>query len=317
MIGCEVALSLKHEPVMVNEVLKGLNIDPQGIYVDATFGRGGHSRAILEQLDEKGRLFALDKDPSAALAAQILEKEERRFQFKHQSFGHLLEFCRDKGILGKVSGLLMDLGVSSPQVDSPERGFSFLQAGPLDMRMDTTKGSTAADWLQTATEESIQQVLKDYGEERFYKRIARAIITAREETAITRTEQLASIVAAANPAWEKHKHPATRTFQAIRIFINNELEEINLALEQSLQVLKPSGRLVVISFHSLEDRLVKQFIQKNETDSFPKQLPLMHSELHCPLRRIGQKQKPSDTEINQNRRARSAVLRVAEKRGEL
>jgi len=309
----------EHDSVMVEEVLIGLNLSVDervkndGIYVDLTFGRGGHSRAILDFASSNARVFALDKDPAAKKTAEVLEQQDPRFKFKAETFSKVDEFCQSFGILGKVNGVLMDVGVSSPQLDEGDRGFSFKTKGPLDMRMDPTKGLSAADWINTVEVSEIERVLKEYGEERFYKRIAQAIVLAREQTPITTTEQFAEIVSKANPAWEKHKHPATRTFQAIRIFINNELQELSLCLDKIISVLAPKGRLVVISFHSLEDRIVKQFIQRETSDKHPKGLPILAKDMKPLLRKIGRKQKPSPEEILRNRRARSAVLRVAEK----
>lgn len=317
-----------HTSIMVDEVLEGLNvkqnnvkkeciqqIDTQknGIFVDATFGRGGHTRALLEHLGTEAKVFAMDRDPEAALVAHALEASDSRFHFQSQSFSHLTEFCHAFGITGKVNGLLLDLGVSSPQLEKGARGFSFLNPGPLDMRMDPTQGMSAADWINSAEESEIQFVLKEYGEERFSKRIAHAIVQARRAVPIHTTEQLAEIVSKAHPAWERHKHPATKSFQAIRIFINNELEELSSCLDQSLAVLAPEGRLVVISFHSLEDRIVKRFIQKHERDTHPKDLPIRAIEVTSKLKRVGRKQKPSTQELSENRRSRSAVLRIAER----
>lgn len=305
---------LEHQPIMVEEVLKGLNLQKQGIYVDATFGRGGHSQAILAQLGKEAVLLGLDRDPAAQPAALDMASRDPRFTFENSSFSQLKEICQRLGILGKVAGILLDLGVSSPQLDTAERGFSFRLDGPLDMRMDPRTGVSAAEWLNSAEEAQIAFVLKTYGEERFHQRIARAIITARSQQVIARTGQLAEIVAKANPAWEKHKHPATRSFQAIRIFVNHELEEITNVLEQALSVLTQHGRLVVISFHSLEDRLVKQFIQTQAQPSQgPRRLPLLASTTVPKLRRVGQKLRPSALEVERNPRARSAILRIAEK----
>ncbi len=304
----------KHQAVMVTEVLKGLNIQPQSVYLDATFGRGGHARAILKELGQKGRLLAMDRDPTAIEAGLMLQREDPRLSLQLGPFSGLYQFCESQNLVGKVAGVLLDLGVSSPQLDNKERGFSFREEGPLDMRMDPTSGFSAAEWINQASEEEISKVLKEYGEERFHKRIARAIIAARSQAPITTTVQLAEIIKKANPAWEKHKHPATRSFQAIRIWVNNELNELSAGLEQGLAVLSPEGRLVVISFHSLEDRIVKQFIQKHERgDDHPRGLPVTFDKLNRKCRRIGRKTKPSDSEIAQNPRARSAVMRVAEK----
>lgn len=304
----------EHLPVMVTEVIQGLNIQPNGIYFDGTFGRGGHSRAILERLNEKGRLLAMDRDPSAVPIALQLAKNDPRFVFQSGPFSSAYDFCHSQAVVGKVAGMLLDLGVSSPQIDTAERGFSFQKSGPLDMRMDPDTGISAKDWINSASEEEIATVLKKFGEERFYRRISRAIITARNSKPIMTTTELAEIIAKANPAWEKYKHPATRCFQAIRLYINDELGELSSCLEQSLKMLECGGRLVVISFHSLEDRLVKRFIQaKEQGEDLPRNLPIRDFERNQKLRRVGQKQKASEAEVAQNIRARSAVLRVAEK----
>lgn len=303
---------LRHEPVLVTEVIKGLAIKEEGVYVDATFGRGGHVREILRYLGSKGRLFTLDKDPEAVIAAGTLN--DKRIAVKPGSFTLMQSWMEQLGLSGEVDGILLDLGVSSPQIDDPVRGFSFLREGPLDMRMDPSTGTSAADWINSAPEEEIAKVLKEYGEERFAKRIARAIVQARVDSPINTTKQLADIAAKANPNWEQHKHPATRTFQAIRIFINNELEELKVCLEQCLAVLAIGGRLVVISFHSLEDRIVKRFIQKHvKGGDFPAELPIKQEQLAVRLKNIGKAIKAGKTEIVSNVRSRSAVLRVVEK----
>ncbi len=304
----------EHQSVMVKEVLEGLNIQKQGIYIDATFGRGGHSEVILNELSKEGRVIAMDKDPEAQKVAEALSVADPRFVFKRGSFSGIYTLCEELGLLGEVAGILMDLGVSSPQLDTASRGFSFRLDGPLDMRMDPSVGISAAEWLNTAEEAEISRVLKEYGEERFHRRMARAIINARTMSPITTTFQLAEIISKANPAWERHKNPATRSFQAIRIYINRELEDLALGLEQALEVLQPKGRLVVISFHSLEDRIVKQFIQKNAQGMiFPSYLPIPPQPMGKKCHRIGKKMKASKAEIAANPRARSAILRVAEK----
>jgi len=303
-----------HVPVLFNEALKALSISSSGTYMDGTFGRGGHSGAILQQLGSDGRLLAIDKDPQAVAHAQEQFGEDERFLIKHGSFAMLEQLAQQSGVAGKVDGLLLDLGVSSPQLDDPERGFSFMRDGPLDMRMDTSSGVSAAEWLATAEGKEIAQVLKEFGDERFSKRIARAIVDARQEEAITTTGQLAQIIEQACPTKEREKHPATRSFQAIRIYINKELEELKQCLEQSLDVLAPLGRLVVVSFHSLEDRIVKRFIRDCERgDDFPADLPVTQEQLKPKLRAVGKAIYPSDDEIASNPRARSAVLRVAER----
>jgi 16S rRNA (cytosine1402-N4)-methyltransferase len=304
-----------HIPVMLEAVLEGLNVRPEGIYVDATFGRGGHARAILDKLNQNGHLLVLDRDPEAIAEANALAIKDKRLTVKQGSFKNLYTGCEAEDLIGKVDGILFDLGVSSPQLDSAHRGFSFKNDGPLDMRMDPSAGISAADWLSSAPEADISSVLKTFGEERFHRRIAGAIVAARNAAPITTTRQLAEIVAKAHPAWEKIKHPATRSFQAIRIFINNELEEIGLGLDQALEILANSGRLAVISFHSLEDRLVKRFIQKHEKgDEHPIGLPILANQMNQRLRRLGRSIKPTEGEIAKNKRARSAILRLAEKR---
>lgn len=304
-----------HEAIMVPEVLKGLRIYPEGIYLDATFGRGGHARAILDHLGPKGRLLVMDRDPEAIEVAKALAEEDARVSFRQMPFSKLFNFCQEMGVLGKVNGVLLDLGVSSPQLDTPKRGFSFRLDGPLDMRMNPEEGISAAEWIKDASLEKIAFVLKHFGEERFARRIAAAIVEARQVEPITSTLQLADIVAKANPAWEKHKHPATRSFQAIRLYMNNELEELASALEQILEVLADKGRMAIISFHSLEHSMIKQFISKHvHGDEHPKALPIPFTQLNQRLVRIGKKTTPSESEIKGNPRSRSAVLRVAEYR---
>jgi 16S rRNA (cytosine1402-N4)-methyltransferase len=303
-----------HVPVLFNEALEALNISASGIYMDGTFGRGGHSGAILQQLGSGGRLLAIDKDLQAIAHGQEAFGEDERFLIKHGSFAMLEQLAQQNGVAGKVDGLLLDLGVSSPQLDDPERGFSFLRDGPLDMRMDTSSGVSAAEWLASADGRDIARVLKDFGDERFSKRISKAIVTAREEEPITTTGRLAAIIEQACPTKEREKHPATRSFQAIRIYINKELEDLKRCLEQSLNVLAPLGRLVVVSFHSLEDRIVKRFIRDCERgDDFPADLPVTQEQLKPKLRAVGRAIYPSEGEIESNPRARSAVLRVAER----
>jgi 16S rRNA (cytosine1402-N4)-methyltransferase len=307
-------MSDHHQPVLLQEVIEYLAIKPEGFYVDATFGRGGHSREILNRLQKNGLLIAIDKDADAIKFAQFHFKGNENFIIKQGSFSMLQSLITELGLTHKINGILLDLGVSSPQLDEPARGFSFLQDGPLDMRMDATSSLDATTWINTASEEEIATVLKEYGEERYAKRIARSIVLQRAEQPITRTLQLAAIVSKANPAWEKHKHPATRSFQAIRIFINRELDELKECLDQCLEVLAVGGRLAVISFHSLEDRIVKKFIQKHQRgDDFPPGLPVTSDQLSPKLKRIAWGITASELEINNNPRARSAVLRVAEK----
>lgn len=304
----------RHLPVMLEEVIKGLAIKPQGIYVDGTFGRGGHSAAILAALNEKGRLLAIDKDPEAVQFARQRFMEEPRFSIERSSFAHLKQVTDKVAITGKVDGILLDLGVSSPQLDAPERGFSFQYDGPLDMRMDPDAGISVAEWLATAKEDDISGVIKNYGEERFARRIARAIVEARTEAPIETTGQLTELVVGAIPRREKHKHPATRTFQALRIFINSELDELDAVLEQCVEVLGPGGRLAVISFHSLEDRAVKRFIRKqSQGEILPRKLPVMGVAAQGKLRAIGKAQRASEQECLHNPRSRSASLRIAER----
>lgn len=303
-----------HKPVLLEETITALNVKADGVYVDGTFGRGGHARAILDQLNASGHLLALDKDPQAIAVAEQLAQQDSRFQFKQGSFAELKSTLDTLDWTGKVNGLLLDLGVSSPQLDDPQRGFSFRHDGPLDMRMDPHHGISAAQWIASAKENEIAQVLKEYGEERFAKRIARAIVKARQEQPINTTGQLASIVAAANPSHEKGKDPATRSFQAIRIFINQELDDLKTCLDQVVEILAPGGRLVIISFHSLEDRIVKRFIREQcKGDDFPIDLPVMHVQLNQRLRSIGKAIRAGDEELQHNPRSRSAVLRIAER----
>lgn len=308
-------MSYEHLPVLVKEALDGLAIKPDGVYVDATFGRGGHSNAILEQLGSQGRLIAFDKDPQAiAVAQQQPFQSDPRFRIEHASFAELEQRIKALGLDQKIDGVLMDLGVSSPQLDDPQRGFSFLREGPLDMRMNPQQGISAAQWIATAKESDIADVLWKYGEERFSRRIARRIVQQREEQPITITTQLASLIEQAVPKREKHKHAATRSFQAIRIFVNNELDDLQQCLQQSLNVLAVGGRLSVISFHSLEDRIVKQFIAKqSKGDDIPAHVPVRAQALNKRMRKVGGLIKASDLEIQQNVRARSARLRIAEK----
>jgi len=302
-----------HETVMLRPAIEALVTDRAGFYVDGTFGRGGHSRLILEQLEAGGRLLGVDKDPQAVASGMDLMARDARFVIRQGSFADIDGWLHELSVKA-VDGILLDLGVSSPQLDEARRGFSFTQDGPLDMRMDPDSGSSAAQWVASASEQDIADVIYRYGEERFSRRIAKAIVRERELAPITRTLQLAEIVKQANPAWEKHKHPATRAFQAIRIHINRELDSLQELLEKSLDLLKPGGRLVVISFHSLEDRLVKQFIQRqSKGDDFPRDLPVQVSELTPRLMKVGKATKPTELEIRFNPRSRSAVMRVAQK----
>ncbi len=303
-----------HITVLLNEAVDALVTDPNGFYVDGTFGRGGHSQLILQTLSSQGQLLAIDKDLAAVAVARKRFEQDARFEIAHSSFADLAELVEARNMTGKVTGLLLDLGVSSPQLDEAERGFSFQQDGPLDMRMDQSRGQSAADWVNGAKESEIAQVLKDYGEERFAKRMARAIVVERQKQLITTTARLAEIVKEANPAWEKGKHPATRAFQAIRIKVNAELTDLDAVLGQALKVLAVGGRLVVISFHSLEDRVVKRFIRRQEQgDQLPLGVPVRDEQLNKRLRSCGKAIRASDLEVNANLRSRSAIMRVAEK----
>lgn len=302
-----------HTTVLLERPVAALVTDPDGFYVDGTFGRGGHSGALLARLSVRGGLLAIDKDPEACAVGRDLFGDDTRFEIVHGSFTELADLIAERNRRGRVNGVLLDLGVSSPQLDNPERGFSFLRDGPLDMRMDSSAGVSAAEWLANASEEAIAEILKAYGEEKFSRRMARAVVAARASAPITRTLQLADIVAAANPAWEKGKHPATRAFQAMRIFINRELEDLPVALAGILDVLAVGGRLAVISFHSLEDRLVKRFLRDQERPRLPKGLPVMESDVPRRMRALGRAIRPSPEEVAANPRARSAVLRLAEK----
>lgn len=304
----------QHVTVLLKEAVSELLTDPNGFYVDGTFGRGGHSGLILQSLASNGRLLSIDKDVMAIQTAREKFSTESRFEIAHASFADLQELITARQMQGKVTGVLLDLGVSSPQLDNAERGFSFMQDGPLDMRMDQSKGISAAEWINSASEEDISFVLKELGEERFARRMARAVVQERIKKPFTRTGHLAEVIKEANPAWEKGKHPATRAFQAIRIHINNELGDLESVLKQAVNVLAPGGRLVVISFHSLEDRLVKRFIRQQEQgDPVPKGLPVRDEQLNRKLKSIGKAIKASDEEVKSNVRSRSAVMRVAEK----
>jgi 16S rRNA (cytosine1402-N4)-methyltransferase len=301
-----------HVTVLLDEAVESLAIKTDGVYVDATFGRGGHSRRILSHLAENGRLVAVDRDTDAiAAGAAIIDS---RFQLVHRAFGELAEAAAEAGVCG-VDGVLFDVGVSSPQIDDGERGFSFRHNAPLDMRMDTTQGETAAEWLARADIKEITEVIRHYGEERFAFQIAKKVVVARLEQPIVTTGQFASLVRSTVRTREPGQDPATRSFQALRIHINQELRQLEVALPQALDLLKPGGRLVVICFHSLEDRIVKNFMrQQANADDLPKGLPLRADQLPKPkLRLVGKMIKPSATEIAANPRARSAVMRVAEK----
>ena len=304
-----------HITVLLHEAVDALAIKPDGIYVDGTFGRGGHSRLILERLGKQGRLIALDKDLDAVAAGKIIE--DARFHMLHSGFSQLQQVLQELGV-ERVDGVLLDLGVSSPQLEQAARGFSFRFDAPLDMRMDTSRGQTAAEWLASAAEAHLEEVIKNYGEERFAKQIARAVVAARSRQPIVTTLQLAEIVATAVRSSEPNKNPATRTFQAIRIYLNQELEELSLILPQCVELLNPGGRLAVISFHSLEDRVVKRFMREAaNTDALPRGVPLREEEVQRlsrqQLRLVGKAIHPGVQEVAANPRARSAVMRVAER----
>ncbi|WP_342120112.1 16S rRNA (cytosine(1402)-N(4))-methyltransferase RsmH [Haemophilus influenzae] len=312
--------SSEHITVLLHEAVNGLALKENGIYIDGTFGRGGHSRFILSQLSSNGRLIAVDRDPRAIAEAHKIQ--DLRFQIEHNSFSHIPEICDKLNLVGKIDGILLDLGVSSPQLDEAERGFSFMKDGPLDMRMDTTQGLSAEEWLKQVSIEDLTWVLKTFGEERFAKRIATAIVDFNKSAVkngtefLSRTSQLAELISQAVPFKDKHKHPATRSFQAIRIFINSELDELESLLNSALDMLAPEGRLSIISFHSLEDRMVKHFMKKqSKGEDIPKGLPLREDQIqrNQKLRIIGKAIQPSDAEIQANPRSRSAVLRVAER----
>lgn len=307
---------LVHLSVLLTETVQAVLADVDGIYVDATFGRGGHSRALLAVLGGNARLLAFDKDPEAISAGEKLMTEDSRFTIIHASFADLAQVLTERDLVGKVDGIMADLGVSSPQLDDASRGFSFMNDGPLDMRMNPSQGVSAADWLVTVSEEGLANVLFQYGEEKFSRRIARAIKKEVEIAPITSTKKLSDIVAEAHPSWERHKNPATRSFQAIRIAVNQELDDIKSFLPQALNALKADGKLAVISFHSLEDRLVKQFFQKEaKGDDLPRDFPIRAKDLHPKLKMLGKK-SASPEELAQNPRARSAHLRIARKLSE-
>jgi len=303
-----------HAPVLLGEALKALAVREAGSYLDATLGRGGHSAAILERLGEAGRLLAVDRDPEAIRAGQRRFGGDSRVSIVRGNFAELGRIAAQAGFAAGFDGMLLDVGVSSPQLDDPARGFSFMRDGPLDMRMDPDAGLSASDWLAGVTERDLARVLREYGEERHAKRIARAIVQARAEAPIATTGRLAEVIAAAVPGREPGKHPATRSFQAIRIFINDELDALDAALEQSLALLKPGGRLCVISFHSLEDRRVKRFIRRRSEEAEPwRGLPDVPAHARPLLHPVGKAVHASEAEIAANPRARSAVLRAAER----
>jgi 16S rRNA (cytosine1402-N4)-methyltransferase len=312
--NAEEASATEHSTVLLKEAVDGVAIDADGLYIDGTFGRGGHTAELLSRLSEKGSIIAIDKDLDAIAAGQARFAKEDRLTLVHASFAELAEIVKQAGKHGEVAGILLDLGVSSPQLDVAERGFSFLRDGPLDMRMDTSKGLSAAEWLASADEQDIAKVIKEYGEERFARRMAAAIVRERAEKPIERTVQLAKILADAHPAWERGKHPATKAFQAIRIFINRELADLEDLLQQVIDSLTVGGRLVVISFHSLEDRRVKRFIRDQERGiKLPKNLPIPDVDRGVRLVKVGKAIKPAAIEVENNVRSRSAVMRIAER----
>jgi 16S rRNA (cytosine1402-N4)-methyltransferase len=300
-----------HTPVLLAAAVEALRIRPDGAYADTTFGRGGHATAILAQLGPRGRLIALDRDPEAVRAAQSIR--DPRFSIRHARFSELAQVLQESSP-GPLDGVLFDLGVSSPQLETPERGFSFRADAPLDMRMDPTRGERAAEWLARATEAELRGVIKEYGEERFAGPIAKAIVGARARGGIRTTGELAGVVAAAVRTRERGQDPATRTFQALRIHLNQELEELSLALPQARDALAPGGRLVVISFHSLEDRIVKRFFRDAAHPTLPERLPVKATEMPQPqMKLVGKPVRPAAAEVNANPRARSAIMRIAER----
>lgn len=303
-----------HVPVLLGPVIEGLEIKQDGCYVDGTFGRGGHSSAILQRLNENGKLIALDRDAQAIAAAAPALTDDPRLQLIRNDFGNLATCIGERGLAGRVDGLLLDLGVSSPQLDEAERGFSFLRDGPLDMRMDTQQSLSAADWIAGADEKALKKVLYEYGEEQDAPLIARAIVAARAVARIDTTGRLADIVASVVPAHARKKHPATKTFQAIRIFVNDELRQLEAVLQQSVDVLRRGGRLCVISFHSLEDRIVKRFMRDASRESVQwRGMPNVPAEFQPHMRLVGKVITASEEEVAANVRARSARLRVAER----
>jgi 16S rRNA (cytosine1402-N4)-methyltransferase len=308
--------SFRHITVLLDEAVEALAVRADGCYLDGTFGRGGHSRLILERLGPEGRLLGFDKDPLAIASGNALAAEDGRFVVVQRSFADLGEEAAARGLVGKVDGLLLDLGVSSPQLDDAERGFSFLNDGPLDMRMNPDAGVSAAQFIATASADEIARVFKEYGEERFAKRMARAVVERRDQKPFERTADLAAVLTEANPAWEKGKNPATRAFQGLRIHVNNELGDLERGLDAALETLAVGGRLVVISFHSLEDRIVKQFMKrqaKGEADNLPRDLPIIPKAFEPRLKLLGKPIYAGEAELKANPRSRSAVMRVAEK----
>ena len=303
-----------HQSVLLDESVASLNIRPDGNYIDATFGRGGHTRAILQQLNEQGRVVAFDLDPEAINYAEKEFADESRLTMQHCNFDQVASVITQLGLAKKIDGVLMDLGVSSPQLDDAERGFSFLRSGLLDMRMDTSQGETARQWLAKVKHNDLAYVLRKYGEEKFAKRVATAIVETRAEREITETVDLAEIIANAIPVKEKHKHPATRSFQAIRIFINQELQAVEEGLEGAASVLAKKGRLSVISFHSLEDRIVKRFMRDmSSRPKLPAGLPVMEADIVVPFQLVSKSIVAGESELDVNPRSRSARLRVLER----
>ncbi len=305
-----------HQPVLLNEAVAGLNIQQDGLYVDATFGRGGHSQQILSLLADQGQLIAIDKDPEAVVVGHQLAEKDSRFRIWHGSYCEIVNCLAELKVDRAVNGILLDLGLSSPQLDSPARGFSFMNDGPLDMRFDPGKGIPASAWLAQIDEEALAKILREYGDERFSGRIARVLIAQAKGQGIATTAQLASLIEEVVPRREKHKHPATRTFQAIRIALNQELEDLKRFLQVLLDVLEIGGRMVVISFQSIEDRLVKQFVRLNYRgpgEDFPRGLPVITQPFLPQVKPVGKIIRPGEEELGNNPRARSAVMRIAEK----
>ncbi len=303
-----------HKPVLLDEVIKALNIRSDGFYIDGTFGRGGHSREIIKRLGDKGRLLAFDKDPDAVMSVGVDLIQDERFEIIKGSFTMLMRYVKQHEIKKQVSGVLFDFGVSSPQLDDIKRGFSFRYDAPLDMRMNPTEGESASEWLNKASEKEIADVIYKYGEERASRKISKAIIKIRKKTPIHRTKQLAEIICKAIPSNKKDIHPATKTFQAFRIYINHELDEIREVLPQATDVLCKGGRLAAISFHSLEDRIVKRFMRdQSKPKDQPLELPVAQDYRDIKLKLVGKKIRPSEDEVSKNQRARSALLRVAER----
>ncbi len=304
----------EHISVLPVEAVEALNIMHNGFYIDATFGRGGHSGQILERLGEEGRLLAFDCDNQAIAHAQNLFGDDSRFTIVKSNYSEMSAAVAEHGVEGNVDGVLFDLGVSSPQLDQAERGFSFDKSGPLDMRMDQSVGQPVSEWLPTVTTEELAEIFREYGDERYAKRIARRVVEAVKLKPITDTVELAEIIKEAHPRWEKHKHPATRCFQAMRININKELDHLKLALESCIGLMRPGGRIVVISFHSLEDRIVKRFFRGPDKNAgLPRGLPVVEDDTPWVLKKIGGSVKPSKDEVARNPRSRSSIMRIAEK----